>query len=224
MYASKVATDGTNSYLYGWCATKSGSSDAGSRDFGGNLIVHQLTQNSDGTLSVGMPKGADQSFTQTQVLNTAIKQQNIGVDGNTVSFPTLNEESYLLFDRITGEHMITATVSDIQAGAEFGFVLGMDKTLQQSSYYKIRFSKANDQVTGMAVSNGTEHPDGVLPVSLEPGKEYKIKMVMEGSVCVVYINDQVALTSRIYSMNNRFWGLFARKGSVRFKDISLKGL
>lgn len=224
MYASKVATNGTDTYLFGWCATKSGSSDVGSRDFGGNLIVHKLTQNNDGTLNVTVPDNIEKIFAKSQPLNLVLKEQNILQDGGNVSFKANNEDAFLVFERIAGEHMITATISNIQAGAEFGFVFGMDKALQRTSYYKINFSEANEMVSGLAVNDGAPQTDGKINFAFQPGKQHQLKVIIDGSVCVVYIDDKVALTSRIYSVNNNLWGLFARKGGVDFKNIQLFGL
>ncbi len=224
MYASKVASDGTNHYLFGWCATKSGSSDAGSRDFAGNLVVHQLTQNNDGTLNVLAPANIENSFKQNQPLNLVLKQENVGYDNNNISFPASDEESFITYDRIAGEHMITATISNIQAGAEFGFVFGMDKALGNTNFYKIDFSETDHAVSGLSVVANTPIVNGKVPLALEPGKDYQLKIIIDGSVCVIYVDDKVALTSRIYSINNNLWGLFANKGSVEFKNIQLFGL
>jgi beta-fructofuranosidase len=224
MYAGKAATDGSNTYLFGWCPTKAGFTDNGSRDFGGNLIVHQLSQNDDGTLNVRAASSITKPFSQKQALNLVLKQESIGYDGNNVTFTANQADRFLVYDRLAGERMITGTISNIQAGAEFGFVFGMDKEVQNTNYYKINCSEANDMVAGMAVAGGGAQTDGKVNIALEPGKDYTFKIVIDGSVCVVYINDKVALTSRIYSLQNNLWGLFASKGGVEFKNVQSFGL
>ncbi|MEO8111431.1 MAG: glycoside hydrolase family 32 protein [Ginsengibacter sp.] len=223
MYASKIATDGTNHYLFGWCATKSGSSDMGSRDFGGNLIVHQLTQNSDGSLNVTVPANIDHAFMNEQPLNLVLKQQDVNYNVNNITFPGSGREAFVTYDRIAGDRKITATISNIQAGAVFGILFGMDKAADNTSYYKINFSEGDDIVSGFAVNNSTVSTDGQINFRLEPGKDYQLKIIIDGSVCVVYVDDKVALTSRIYSLNNKLWGFFSN-GSVEFKDIKLYNL
>lgn len=222
MYASKIAGDGRNNYLFGWCPTKSGSNDAGSRDFGGNLVVHELTQNADGTLNVSTPANIDDVFVNEQPLNLVLKQQDINFDNNNISFPSTGAENLITFDRIAGSRKITATISGIEIGAEFGVAFGMDKAAGNSNYYKINFSESNDDIAGRAISNNTPVENDKMYISLEPGKEYQLKIIIDGSVCTVYIDNKTALTSRVYSINNNLWGLYS-KGSVAFKDVKLYG-
>ena len=224
MYASKVASNGTDTYLFGWCATKSGSSDAGSRDFGGNLVVHQLMQNASGTLNVGLPKNIENVFAKSQPLTLVLKEQEIGLEANNVSFKAGTASSSIVFDRIAGARMITATISNIQPGTEFGVLFGMDKAALAPNYYKINFNEASDLLSGMPVINNASRIDGKVNLALEPGKDYQLKIIIDGSVCVVYVDNKVALTSRIYSLNNNLWGLFAAKGGVDFKNIQMFGL
>lgn len=224
MYASKVASDGTNTYLFGWCPTKGGSSDQGNRDFGGNLVVHQLMQNSDGTLKVGLPANIEKSFTRNEPLNLVLKQKDIQFENNAASFKNNPQEAVVLFDRITGKHKITATISNIVPGAEFGFVFGMDKAIQNTNYYKLNFNESNDLLSGLRIGNNSPSTDGKVNLVLEAGKDYEVTIIIDGSVCVVYVNNQVALTSRIYALNNNQWGLYASKGNIIFKNIQLTGL
>lgn len=224
MYASKTATDGTNTYLFGWCATKAGLTDNGARDFGGNLVTHRLTQNSDGTLNVQSVPAVAAAFSKVARPSLTLRQQDISVTDSSVVFPASDERAYILYDRVQGEHMIQATVTGISAGAGFGLVFGMDKALQNSSYYQVRFDQSSGLVSGNPVTGGAVGTDGFVPFTLTPGESYDLKVIFEGTVCVVYINDQVALTSRIYSMPGNFWGLFAEKGTVRFDHLQYRSL
>lgn len=223
MYASKIASNSTDTYLFGWCPTKSGSSDGGNRDFGGNLVVHRLTQNSDGTLNVTVPAAVEGVFTKPLPLNLAIKRTDIAFEGTSVSFKNTSDEALILFERLNGSRMITATVSGVSAGSEFGFIFGMDKGLQRENHFRISLSEADDKVSGMTVVNNSPRTDGTVSLSLQPGTEHKLKLILQGSVCVLYVDDKVALTSRIYSANNNLWGFFARNGNIVFKDIKVSG-
>ncbi|MEP7144438.1 MAG: glycoside hydrolase domain-containing protein, partial [Ferruginibacter sp.] len=106
--------------------------------------------------------------------------------------------------------------------AKLGLVFGMDKALQRNSFYKIELNEKDNSISGLSVVNGNPVVNGKANVALEPGKDYQLKAVINGSVCVVYINDKVALTSRIYALNNNLWGLYAR-GGVTFSSISMMG-
>lgn len=221
MYASKIASNSTDSYLFGWCPTKSGSSDAGSRDFGGNLVVHHLKQNTDGTLGINIPATIEKAVSRAMPLNLVVKRQDVGFDGSVVSFKKTDDEAMLLFERLQGTHIITATASGIETGSEFGFVFGMDKTLRNNNYYKMSVNEAKDELSAIAVINGVPRVDAKINFSIQPAAEHQIKLAVNGSVCVLYIDGKVALSSRIYSANNSPWGFFATKGNIVFKNISL---
>lgn len=224
MYAAKVETDGNNHFLFGWCPTKAGGADFGNREFGGNLVVHQLMQNANGTLNVVIPGMLEKPFTKNESLGLVIKEKQISLVGNNVSFKNSGADGLILFNRMAGAHMITATVSPLKAGATFGLLFGMDKAINNSKYYKINFSEANDLVSGLAINNKVPKEEGKINLALEPGKTYQLKVIIDGSVCVVYIDNKVALTSRIYSINNNQWGLYASAGGAAFNNIQLYGL
>jgi beta-fructofuranosidase len=164
------------------------------------------------------------AFTHAARPSLTIKQQDIAYTDSSAGFPAFDTTTYMLYDRVQGEHMIEATVSGIGAGASFGFVFGMDKALQNSSYYRITFDQAAGQLSGNPITAGSMSTDATVNFPLTPGKSYDIKVVFQGTVCVVYVNDQVALTSRIYSMPSNFWGLFAEKGTVQFDHLQYRSL
>ncbi len=221
MYASKVAMGNDHTYLFGWVPYKSGLNDFGDRRWGGNLVVHELVQNEDGNLKTKLPKKIANVFTQELPLKLAMKEVNIRYEGNEVQFQGVNNNEYLLFDRIKGQKMITATVSNLKANSKFGLLFGMRNKGENTDYYKIAFDVNNGTVSGIDVHNGNEKMDAHVPFAMNPQDSYEIKVVIDGSVCVVYLNDEIALSSRIYSLDNNFWGIYTDKGNVEFKDIRL---
>ena len=62
--------------------------------------------------------------------------------------------------------------------------------------------------------------DNETSFKLEPNVEYDVKVVIENSIVVIYVNNQVALTSRVYKAPNTSWGVFADNSTVFFKTIT----
>ena len=52
-------------------------------------------------------------------------------------------------------------------------------------------------------------------------KQFDVTIVSEHSVCVVYINDEIAFTNRIYKMSQNPWTIFANNGEVTFSDLKV---
>ena len=55
----------------------------------------------------------------------------------------------------------------------------------------------------------------------ETDREYKVNLVVEDEVAVLYMNDEKVLSNRIYSAIGKKWGLFAQGGEVAFSDITV---
>ena len=47
-------------------------------------------------------------------------------------------------------------------------------------------------------------------------------MIIEKSVCVIYINDNVAFTNRIYKMNQNPWTIFCDNGTIEITNFEIK--
>ena len=61
-YAAKTATDGERRFLFGWNPTRTDSKDDGSWNWGGNLVVHEVHQEPDGSLAVRVPDTLNHAF------------------------------------------------------------------------------------------------------------------------------------------------------------------
>ena len=60
-----------------------------------------------------------------------------------------------------------------------------------------------------------------VPLIIPENKEFKVAIVVENSVCVIYVNGVIALSNRIYQMNQNPWGIFAEGGEATFSEIKL---
>lgn len=50
---------------------------------------------------------------------------------------------------------------------------------------------------------------------------YDIQIVIESSILAVYINNEVALCSRVYKASNANWGIFADNSTATFYTIKV---
>ncbi|MNC29967.1 hypothetical protein D3C75_782350 [compost metagenome] len=60
-----------------------------------------------------------------------------------------------------------------------------------------------------------------VPIDLQADTVYDIKIVVENSVCVVYLADQVAMTTRLYNLKAGSWGCFVQEGRANFEQASI---
>jgi beta-fructofuranosidase len=222
-YAGKTVFDGVNRYIVGWCPTKNNSSDANNYDWAGSLVTHRLIQHSDGTFGVAITEGVNTKFATPKVL-TPLK--SIGCSKNDTNY-ILNasgvEKAYSLFDRETKAFKIKTRIN-ATSSTQFGFGFGACSTLNE--VYSIVFDLDKSQIrldksikygsSSAVISTLTQ-----LPLAVPTNKQFDVTIVSENSVCVVYINDEIAFTNRIYKMNQNPWTIFTDNGEVTFSDLKI---
>jgi beta-fructofuranosidase len=59
------------------------------------------------------------------------------------------------------------------------------------------------------------------PLKLVPGETYKVRIFVDDTVVILYVNDDVALSARAYDLRARKFGLIAADGSVTFRNTAL---
>ena len=206
----------------GWCPTKNNSSDANKYDWAGSLVTHRLIQNTDGTFRVAITDGVDKKFATAKVL-TPLK--NVGSTNSNSNY-ALNasgvEKSYSLFDRETKPFKIKTRINAASSN-QFGFGFGACGTLDE--VYSIVFDITKNQLRlEKSIKNGSSTVISTLtqlPLTVPSNKQFDVTIVSENSVCVVYINDEIAFTNRIYKMSQNPWTIFANNGEVTFSDLKV---
>lgn len=228
-YAAKAVPDGYgDAYIFAWCHTLSGNTDSGTPDWGGNLVTHKIYALPNGDLATAIPhtvkawlETASEPFTKNSqwgnVTNTVPGTEsyrlisNADLDVANVLYNPVNRDQY----------MITATVSYASSSKDFGFFIGACDGYENT--YQLRFvpslNKFKFETKPRSQLDST--PVNDVPVTLAPNTNYKIQIVVEHSVVVVYINDQVAFTNRIYRAPNTNWGIFVDHSDATFSNITV---
>lgn len=200
-YAGRMASNATTNYTFGWAHRRSPENDNGTRTWGGNLISHELVKLSNSRLGVKSPASVKEYFNKETAAE--IKGQAGAVSQTSTRF-TLNGTSAAAVFRFTELN----GPARIQGGLTFSNLtgtatIGLNTKADNSSSYQIRFEPAAKRIA--AYNNGTEVTR--VPFNFQTGTNYNFSLVADGSVAVLYVNDEVALTNRIYSLNGNMWSL-----------------
>ncbi len=228
-YAGKTASDGTDRYMWGWCPTRKGkdNTETGAApnepEWAGNLVVHRLVQHDDGSLSLGMVPGIDRKYTKNKEVKV-MAQSDGGVTVTENGF-SLNGDSYVLFNRLGVANKISFTVRTSTPSDKFG--VSVVRGTDSGKYYTMVINpegvnrKINFEEEG---EDGKGFVDGIdsylFPVPDD--NTYDISIYTDNSVLVMYINDNVAYTNRIYGMNLNCWSINNYGGTVEVSDISVR--
>lgn len=239
-YAAKTASDGQHRFLYGWNPTrivnehhfdpqKDYGRDTHAWDWGGHLIVHELTQQANGDLFVKPPAAVRGALTQPLPLPFQPVSGSWAVGQDVISVQTQDRYACALLGRLPDVCKVEMEVLFRVGTARLGAALEVDGAFDAGYYvslepgcrrvtYKTHLRAAPD--TGMIFPWAVEME---RPVCLEPDKWHSLLLLRQRDVLVIYVDDRIALSTRMYDLHNRSLGIFAEGGEALFRHISILG-
>lgn len=222
-YAAKTVSDGKNRYIIGWNPTKENNVDSGNWQWGGVLEVHQILQREDGTLKVKMVDNLDSVFTLESVPNFHRYNQKEIVDVSKIS--SIGKVETLVCnkkcDDIYEYHL--DFIFDHNT-SRIGALLNVCEESDNSYGFFIE-PKAN-RVVFEKFPNFPQNSMNAItcerPLILKAGELNKVRIIVQDDIAVCYVNDEVALSTRMYDFNTRKVGLLVDDGVVSFTKILIK--
>lgn len=223
-YAAKTAQVGDKRMAFAWVPTKRGESDFGQYEWGGNFIAHEIDQTTDNKLTV---KPAD-------VLINMFNKEAVNEKINKVEIENFEGEKSYVINGMKETCMIEAVIEFSEGVRSFGIGLRQDSALANGYY--LRFEPFYNRIVAdmwpRRISGVNQwYVDGDKPfmIELERPFDYKslkdnkvhIRVVADGSIICLYVNNTTALTMRAYNMKRTNWGFFVKDGSIRVSDIHL---
>jgi len=214
-YAARSASDGTARYAFGWAHRRNPENDNGTRTWGGNLVVQQLSKLGSDKLAVKSPAAVKKYFTSDSapvITGQSGTVSNLSAD--YVLSGSSTPASYK-FAALSGTTMLkgSLSVNNLTGVASIGF---NTKDNQMASYL-IRFEPASRRIA--AYNNNNEVTR--VPFSFEANKTYTFSIVIDGSMVVLYLNDQIALTNRIYSAKASPWTINADGLELKLNNLKV---
>lgn len=230
LYAGKTVSDGNNRYLSGWCSTGQTVNSSNELDWGGSLITHKIVQQTNGKLYPTIPDALDQKFSQAVLFANIKSSGDVTGENGNYTITAQSERSYALFNRNMNPVKISMTI-DASESSSFGFSFGACDNL--SELYSVAFdltstnrwstpalflnNEVKNQSTGILYKNEINFTPLIVPGN----KIFNVKIIIEKSICVVYINNNVAFTNRIYKMNQNPWTIFSDNGTIKISNMTI---
>ena len=229
-YAIKTVSDGKKRYACGWIASKKGNQDFGSWDWGGTMVFHEVVQSpKDGTLTIkpieayGTVYSNLISTEKPDFWNCQMKKE-----GNMLETEMLGAVLYevpkdafsidMEFEIIKAhEFGIALHVSD---GMETGYFLKMNERSRQMAWDQWPRTNTEGKYQWQIKGDIPFHPETLR--RLPEGPIYRVKILRESDICVVYVNDQVALSTRMYDHKGQKAGLYLVQGKARLTKMEIK--
>lgn len=214
LYAAKSAGDGMKRYLFGWNPTREGERDDGAWQWGGNLAVHELRQRADGTLAVAMPETIRNAFRGGGV--EPEQEEDFQLDSGA-------GYRYLGLGELPQCALLELRMRP-QAGTRSCGVMLRASGDGENGYF-VRLDLARQRVVIDQWPRRGDLPfqaETERPVRLEEGEEIFLQVLVNGTICQVYVNEAVALNTRMYDHAQGEWGLFVSEGGMEVRGLRLR--
>ena len=190
-YAAKTCELDGRRYLIGFLDRKKREQDKLSYTWAGSVLVYELGQLQDGTLGVSMPDQYNNYFKKEMTSADLVEK--------SLKLGKVPETCHIVFDlEMQDEGSMDLVFTDKDAGEE----------------YKISVDNKEDAISYDAFPN-------FVPMKLESGKEYRVDVVIEKDIVVLYLNGEKALSNRVYMAAGNDYKL--EVSSAIAKDIHIYG-
>jgi beta-fructofuranosidase len=223
-YAAKTAADGRRRFIFGWNPTREPEKDDGGWQWGGNLVVHEVAQELDGTLSVRMPDAVSGAFARPLPLDLKLGLGSCKAAGRSVEIAAPGSFGCATAGPMPACCLITARVEFAPGTRACGLMLRTSDDLEEAYY--IRLEPGQRRLVFDMWKRAGDRPFMVeleRPLHLLAGQAVEIKVLVDGSVCEVYVGGKVAMSARLYDPRAGNWGVFVQEGMARFEDLCIQG-
>lgn len=225
-YAAKSAERDGRRFFFGWIASREGERDDGPWQWAGTLSVLEAEQRPDGTLRFHPPAEVRAAFP----VPLAVTFQGADPAGRTLADP----EGYqvIVSDQTLPDAFRVEVGLDIaERTTECGLVLRTDADGDQGFAVRLeprRHRLVVDRWPRRSTGGEQWQISGDVPFAVElerpcplaPG-EHRLAVIVDGTICVISLDDTVVLSTRLYDRPPGRLGMFVGEGTATVRDLVL---
>lgn len=199
-YAGRLETNGEKLYVVGWIPTKEQHRDNQNYNWAGNLAVHELIAK-DGHLLPTLPEGVKEQVNTTAFTDQIISEgQSIAFNGNE---ETVLYHGNIVLDEQTKKWAFQFNSKENQSNLNVIF----DTELNTVAFY-------NRPLDRMA----NYDPQTEMPFDFSNRSTVNIKLVLENDIVVLYLDDEIVLSNRMYQAKGSVWSITAIEGHLKIES------
>ena len=220
-YAAKTVSDGKRRFALGWNPTRKDKSDTGAWEWAGNMVIHELTLQADGRITVNAPLEFTNLYSEEVALEAKTHFGHWEVQRNTYNTDYSDGFAAVTVCELPNRCLIEVAILSNRATRYCGILLRADPAL--AHYYELRWEPGRRRVVFDRWPRPGDEPFMLeRPLEIEPGGSLLIKAIIEDSVITAYLNNEVALSCRAYDHRNGQFGLFVVEGAATFSEIRVR--
>lgn len=222
-YAAKTCSDGVRRYLFGWSPARLNKCDNEPFIWGGNLVVHELHQDVDGTLRVKEVQSRKENW-----INQSLPEVSLSKGAEAISnqsFRLCRLDGYCqaslkvpVLDRLR----ISFEIKEAPSGT-FGLRffhhehedVSMAFIFETEKNY-VRFDRMPNHAWRHIENAGL-----IRHFSNEFKKPMTIVAIVEETLICLYINDEIAFSARAYEQKGEMLSFFCTHGEVTYDNLAI---
>lgn len=217
-YAAKTVTDGRRRLLAGWLCTKEKGADAGNYEWGGSLLVHALRQRADGTLGAGLPLDAASFRNGAVELVPRAVMGGWEIDGGVYRADARQALACLRLAELPARCLAEADIRWSAGTRCVGLALRADDAL--TDWYMLMLEPGRGLLKFDRWLRAWDYPWLERPLRLGANQAH-ITVLMADSEMVLYVDDTLALSGRMYDLRGGALMLVASEGQAEFSNCAL---
>ncbi len=220
-YAAKTAGVGNERYLFGWLASRQGDKDNGPWQWGGTLMTHRLAQRPDGTLAVSLPESVAAVFgSPLPVVPNPLSGTWQCATAAARAEP-LHGRSLLALGELPQSALLDVTLT-LDPGTHGAGVFLRADPCDSGFQHEVRLDLHRQRVVLDRHIRWMDTPFVLeRPCALVAGRPVRVRVLLDGTCVVVYVDDTVALSGRIYEPFGARWGMFVDDGGARVAQVAV---
>ena len=217
-YAGRLETDGENLYVVGWNGTKVGHDDANDYDWAGNAVIHQLVQDPDGSLRPVANEKVIAKMSHKLPLNPVVMTDTVKQSGSSYEFAGSLYE-LVRFEPAEDSERIEADVTGY--GAEDLFGICFAPNIENVGALNYVFNVKEGTVEFYNTENIIEEdPQSSMPFDYLSHDSFHVTILADDGVVCLYLNDEVALTARMYRSQSTDWQIFSVNSGEKWENVA----
>jgi Beta-fructosidases (levanase/invertase) len=209
-YAAKTAGYENKRYLFGWIAAADEEKDTSPLVWGGNLAVHELQQRQDGTLTVKIPESLCQAG------KTVVGKRT------ELSITAKGRRNQILLTKNIQESFIFECTIIPKTDKAFGIYLWQDENNKNG--YKYEFDVSENRLKFDSIPHSFKEKNLYRKINLSDSPVLHIRIIADKSICIMYVNDEIALSGRCYERTGNNISAFVIDGDIQLPEMTLYDL
>lgn len=216
-YAARTAGTSDERLLFGWVPHTEGRMDGNKYDWGGDLMVHQVRQ-SAGKLTVELPQKLKLALAEAMAVEPVWSQGSVSGSNEQVQ---VGQNAAFTLPKLAVKNRLSLTLSSAASAAIFGIQLRKVNDDQTAANVFIEINSAEGTVSYKtdSVDSNLNYPSVQLPLNVLQGVALEVLLDPAAGVGAVYINQDKALSFRLYGLADYDVGIYSQNESVAVNGL-----